>query len=75
MPADKLAKALESVDWKENVGAFLADTAAAEQLAQSSFRLAVWAKQLEIADQANPALSFIREMQVSVHHVAATVAL
>jgi hypothetical protein len=38
-------------------------------------RLALWCKQFEIVDRGNPALCFIRELQLAGHHVAALAAL
>ena len=40
-----------------------------------NLRLALWSKQFEDADSGNPALCFIREMQVAGQHVAVLVAL
>jgi hypothetical protein len=75
MPDKKLAAALKSVDWNANVAAFVADNKSAKLLAEGSLRLAIWAKQLETHDQNNPALCFIREMQVAGHQVAALTSL
>lgn len=38
-------------------------------------RLAVWAKQIENIDHDNPAISFVRAMQISAHHAVATASL
>jgi hypothetical protein len=75
MPADKLKAAVTAVAWDDNVKAFLSDQPAIDRLAQANMRLAVWARQLETADAGNPALSFIREMQIAGQHVAALIAL
>lgn len=75
MSASKLATALKSIPWDENVTTFLSDPSAGELCAACSLRLAIWAKQFEIADRENPSLAFVRQMQVSGHHVAATAAL
>jgi len=62
----KLKKALLFVDWNANVKAFLDDEIAlAEKMAQGNLRLAIWSKQFEKIDRDNPALSFIREMQLA----------
>lgn len=74
-PTKKLADALTSVNWNENVDAFLKDPKAAEGISKRNLRLAVWARQFEKIDKGNAALCFIREMQVAGHHVAALTAL
>ena len=75
MPHQKLKDALLSVDWNANVAQFLQDTSAASDIGQGSLKLALWAKQFEICDKGNPALSFVREMQSSGFHVAALISL
>lgn len=75
MAADKLKNALDAVDWKANVKAFLDENQAVEETATANLRLAVWSKQLEAADCGNPALSFVREMQIAGQYVAVLVAL
>lgn len=75
MAADKLAAALDAVDWKQNVTEFFQDAEIAEALAKANLRLAVWAKQFETIDKDNPALCFVREMQVAGQHVAVLTAL
>lgn len=75
MPLNKLKVALASVNWTKNTDTFLADTKSAEKLANTNLNLAVWAGQLENADKGNPALCFVREMQVSGQHVAVLIAL
>lgn len=74
-PSVKLIEALQSVDWGANVDDFCTDTATVEPLAQASLRLALWSKQLEQVDAKNPALCFIREMQVAGQLVAVSTAL
>lgn len=74
-PPEALGAALAAVDWNRNVSDFLKDAKLTEAIATANFRLAVWAKQFENIDKDNPALSFIREMQVSGHYVAALTAL
>jgi hypothetical protein len=75
MPASKLNAALSAVDWNKNVTAFLSQKATTEAVANANMRIAIWSKQFENADHGNPALCFVREMQVSGTHVAALVAL
>jgi hypothetical protein len=74
-PSDGLDEALAGTDWNANVTAFRAERDAVQRIADRTLRLATWAKQFEIADVGNPALSFVREMQVSAQHVAALTAL
>lgn len=74
-PADKLVDAVSAVDWNGNVAAFVADKTAVEKLASASLRIAIWSRQLEACDNNNPALSFIREMQVANQSVSALIAL
>ncbi len=75
MPAKKLAAALTSVNWNENVKQFLGDPDSAGRIAEANLRLATWAKQFESIDKGNPSLCFIREMQIAGHYVAALIAL
>jgi hypothetical protein len=75
MPIDKLKAALGAIDWKKNIDAFLADSKASREIAAANLRLAIWSHQLEIADSGNPALSFVREMQIAGQHVALLIAL
>ncbi|MCK4826505.1 hypothetical protein KA005_62765, partial [bacterium] len=75
MEPTKLQKALNAVDWNANVNEFLTNRSLTEAIAQYNLRLAIWSKQLENADKGNPALSFIREMQVAGHYVAILVSL
>jgi len=75
VPGAKLAAALSQIDWQNNVKTFLQDTGPVGAIARANVRLAMWARQFETHDKGNPALSFIREMQVSGHHVAALAAL
>ena len=75
MPLSKLQVALASVSWTNNINTFLADAKSAKKLADTNLKLAVWASQLENADKGNPALCFVREMQVAGQHVAVLVAL
>jgi hypothetical protein len=75
MPLSKLDAALNNVDWKKNIAGLMADSKSAEALAAANLRLAMWARQFEDADPGNPALCFVREMQVAGQHVAVLVAL
>ena len=75
MSASKLAQALSAIDWNANVKQFLKDTIAVEKIAAANLRVATWAKQFENIDKGNPALCFIRELQIAGQHVAAASAL
>jgi hypothetical protein len=75
MPTNKLKAALSGVNWDENVKSFLDTPPHPDKVAQCSLRLAIWAKQFEEADLGNPALSFVREMQIASHNIAALTAL
>lgn len=72
---EKLSKALTSIDWSANVASFCKDTVLMDRMAAINLRLAIWSKQFENTDGTNPAICFIREMQVSGHLVATSTAL
>lgn len=74
-PKELLERSLSKVDWKGNIRAFLADLRIPEQMASANRRLAVWAQQLEMADEGNSALAFVREMQIAGGYVAVLTAL
>jgi hypothetical protein len=65
MPFSKLSLALSAVNWNDHVNIFLSNEASGATLASKNLRLAIWARQFEIADVGNPALCYIREMQVA----------
>ncbi|WP_290600302.1 hypothetical protein [Janthinobacterium sp.] len=71
----KLENAMKAVDWNANVEVFLQDQSLMSEIDQSCIRLAIWAKQLENIDSKNPAISFVRAMQISSHHAVATMGL
>ncbi|WP_157126821.1 hypothetical protein [Burkholderia metallica] len=75
MPSKYLKNALTTVDWNENVKTFISNDMAVEKISNASLRMAIWSKQLEAADQGNPALSFVREMQTAGQLVAASLSL
>ncbi len=75
MPLAKLNAALTAVDWNKNVATFLAGSGAATSVAQRNLRIAIWARQLENADKGNPALCFVREMQMAGLYVPALLGL
>ncbi|MGM4925829.1 hypothetical protein AB8A31_23220 [Tardiphaga sp. 804_B3_N1_9] len=74
MPIAKLSAALTAVDWAGNVASFLGQSQA-KDLAEANLRMAIWAKQLETVDKGNPALCFVREMQIEGQYVATLIAL
>ena len=75
MEHKKIQEALNAVDWNGNVNEFLAKHSLTEAVAQCNLRLATWSKQLENADKGNPALSFIREMQIAGYYTAVLTSL
>ena len=75
MPHNKLKSALSNVDWNANVSEFLKNKGICDTIEKCNVRLAIWARQFEIADRDNPSLAFIREMQVAGHQVAALTSL
>jgi hypothetical protein len=75
MAKDNLHNALRSVDWKKNVEDFLSEEGAVAQLDTACLRMAIWARQLENVEASNPAITFVRAMQVASHHAVATMSL
>jgi hypothetical protein len=70
-----LPTVLKSVDWIANIDAAFQDASMLAKLEQALYRIAVWSKQLETADSGNPALCFIREMQVAAQQSTALLGL
>ena len=75
MPSKYLEEGLNAVDWQQNVADFLAAPNAKDEISKANLRIAIWAKQFEKIDRGNPALCFVREMQLAGHHVAAASAV
>lgn len=75
MASAKLIAAVTSVDWNANVARFTEDEKAVEGIASANLRLAIWSKQLEEIDHKNPAICFIREMQIAGQNTAAALSL
>lgn len=71
----KLLQALASVDWTQNIGAFGGSAGVPERVERCNLRVALWAKQIESAEGSNPAIPFVRELQIQGHHAAALLAL
>lgn len=69
MASNALKVALESVNWNSLTAEFLAVPAIPEGFDAGALRLAIWSKQFEQSDAGNPALPFIREMQVASQNV------
>lgn len=70
-----LPQVLKIVDWHSNIDAAFADKQTLQLLEKSLYRIAVWSHQLETADQGNPALCFVREMQLAAQQGAALIGL
>ncbi|RLC13374.1 MAG: hypothetical protein DRI57_16355 [Deltaproteobacteria bacterium] len=75
MTREKLKTALSSVDWNANISEFVKETSLTGTIANCNLRLAIWSRQFEETDKGNPALPFIREMQIAGHHTAALTGL
>jgi hypothetical protein len=66
---------LALIDWQANISAAYADNNELKLVEAAMHRIAVWSQQIVIADENNPALCFIREMQISAHQGAALIGL
>lgn len=75
MSLEQLQLALDAIDWKGNISASLTNKHAMERLDKSCARIAIWSRQLEVVDKGNPALSFIRGLQICSQHVVACTCL
>ncbi len=75
MANSQLKTALTAVDWNSHVVEFLNDESLTNKIHQCNLRLAVWSKQFENADKGNPALSFIREMQIAAQYTTVLISL
>jgi hypothetical protein len=64
-----------SVDWNQNVRDFDQLNDVGDKMFEKSMLLALWSNQLETADAANPALAFVRAMQISMQHANVLCAL
>lgn len=67
--------ALNQVDWAKNVEAISSDSSLVSDIELGSYRLAVWAAQLEQIDSKSPAIVFVREMQHAGHNAACLMGL
>lgn len=75
MSVAHLKTALEAVDWNRNVTNSLEISDDMDRLDKACSRIAVWSRQLESIDKGNPALAFIRGLQVCSQHVVACACL
>lgn len=73
--SSSLLDALSAVDWAKNLHSFGAVPDAVARIEQCNRRIALWAKQLESCDGKNPAIPFVRELQVQGHYAAALLGL
>ena len=71
----KLVRALSSVDWKDNVDAVCKAGDVIAVLHSSISKVAVLAQQIQVLDEGNPALPFVKEMQLAGHDVVRCTAL
>lgn len=72
---ERLAGALRSVDWSANVERFVLEETICAELDAACKRIATWSKQLENIDGKNPAISFVRALQIAAHQSVATMSL
>lgn len=75
MSLEQLQLSLGAVDWQANISTSLANKPAMERIDKSCARIAIWSRQLEAVDKGNPALSFIRGLQICSQHVVACTCL
>ncbi len=75
MSVAQLQAALASVDWGANVAISFADNECMERIDKACTRIAVWSRQFEVVDKGNPALSFVRGLQVCSQHIVACACL
>lgn len=75
MTKGNLPSVVTGIAWDANIKAAFSDKALLVRLEAALMRIAVWSKQLEICDEGNPALCFVREMQVAAQQGAALLGL
>ncbi len=71
----QLLDELTKVNWSQNITTSLAHDGTGTEIDRAAHRLAVWSKQLETLDAGNPALSFIREMQIAMQSCGVLIGL
>jgi hypothetical protein len=70
-----LVDVLKGINWGANIDAAYTDATTLSTVETMLHRIAVWSNQLEIADEGNPALCFLREMQVAMQQIAISLGL
>ena len=70
-----LSAILKAIDWRENIKRSLSSGSTEAEIERATRRIAVWSNQLEILDQGNPALSFVREMQSAIQNSGLLISL
>jgi len=75
MKKNPLGKSLTSVDWAANSSTFQAAGSHVKRVQAAIVRLAIWSRQFEETDVGNPALSFVRAMQLDGYDCAALTSL
>lgn len=71
----KLKAAMAGMDLAKSADTFFSDAVAVEKLENAAMKIAVLAHQIEKVESGNPAISFIRETQVSSHYTAVLISL
>ncbi|MGJ8617357.1 MAG: hypothetical protein ACSHWS_10980 [Sulfitobacter sp.] len=75
MTIPSLKSQIDAVDWNTNVSKSFKSTDMEQALTSTLQSMAIWAMQFEKHDAGNPALTFIREMQVALQQVSALLPL
>lgn len=75
MTKSSLPTVIAGVSWTTNIHAAFSDKLMLAKLEAALLRIAVWSKQLEVCNEGNPALCFVREMQVAAQQSAALLGL
>lgn len=70
-----LRDTLDSIDWNSRSKSFLSTSTNLECVAKILHRTALWARQIESTDDANPALCFVRMVQIESYHACALISL
>lgn len=70
-----LVNALTSINWVDNVAKFVQEEGVCNDIDAACKRIAIWSKQLENIDAQNPAISFVRALQIAAHQSVATMSL
>ena len=62
--AKELLAVLTKIDWPDSVAKFGTEDAHVTRLTESLNRLALWSREFEDSESSNPAIEFVREMQI-----------